>query len=161
MVEASKDPIKYTHVHDTSVVTTSVDSVVTGVRIIGQGGPRAISRGSITQCMIHGGTSIISSNTITYVLTEYRKMILKSDSFPFNPLKSKTLIISTPTEPFMCCDRDVRASSEIGDSRLDYGRIGTPFMNKNILCEDDNFRVQSDVGEADKLDTTVQISSSS
>ena len=34
-VEASKYPIKDTHVHDTSVGTTSVNSDVTGVGIIG------------------------------------------------------------------------------------------------------------------------------
>ena len=38
MVEASKDPIKGTHVHDTPVGTTSVDSFVTRVGIIGRGG---------------------------------------------------------------------------------------------------------------------------
>ena len=97
MVETSKEPIKDTHVHDTSVGTTSDDSVVTGVGIIGRGGPRAISGGSITQGMIHGGTSIISSNVITHVFTDYRKMILNSDSFPFNPLKSKTLVIALLT----------------------------------------------------------------
>ena len=35
MVEASKEPIKDTHVHNTSVGTTSVNSDVTGVEIIG------------------------------------------------------------------------------------------------------------------------------
>ena len=55
MVEASKEPIKDTHFHDTSVGTTSVNSVVTGVGIIGRGGPRAISGGSTNQGMIHGG----------------------------------------------------------------------------------------------------------
>ena len=54
-VKTSKYPIKDTHLHDTSVGTTYVDPVVTGVEIILQGGPRAISRGSITQGMIHGG----------------------------------------------------------------------------------------------------------
>ena len=86
-------------------------------------------------------------------------MILKSDSFPLNSLKSKTLMIASPTEPFLSCDRDVRASSEIGDSRPDHGRIGTPFVNKHIWSGDDNFSVRSDVGEADKLDTAVQQSS--
>ena len=38
MVETIKEPIKGTHVHDTSFVTTSDDSVVTGVGIIGRGG---------------------------------------------------------------------------------------------------------------------------
>ena len=79
MVEASKEPIKDTHVHNTSVGTTNVDPVVTGVGIIGQGGPRAISGGSITQGMIHRGASVTISNVIAYVLTEYREMILKSD----------------------------------------------------------------------------------
>ena len=81
MVEASKEPIKDTNVHNTSFGTTSFDSVVTGVGIIGRGVPRAIIGGIITQVMIHGGTSIISSNVITHVLTNYSNMILKSDSF--------------------------------------------------------------------------------
>ena len=76
----------------------------------------AISGGSITQGMIHRVTSIISSNVITHVLTDSMEMILRSDSFPFNPLKSKTLMISPLTEPFWNSDRDVRVSSEIGDS---------------------------------------------
>ena len=113
IVEASKETIKDTHVHDTSVGTTSVDSVINGVGIIGLGGTRDISRGRITLGMIHGGTSIISSNVITHVLMNSSKMILKSDSFPLNPLKFKTLVIASPTEPFLGCDRDVRASSKI------------------------------------------------
>ena len=156
VLEASKNPIKDTHVHNISVGTTSEDSVVTGVVIIGRGGPRAISGGSIAQGMIHGGPSILSSNVITHVLTEYSKTILKSDSFSFNPHKYKTLVIASPTEPFLSFDRDVRALSEIGDSRPDHGRIGTPFVNKEIWNRDDNFSVRSDVGEAVKLDTAVQ-----
>ena len=85
MVEASQEPIKDTHVHKTSVGTTSVNSVVTGVGNIGQGGPMNISR----------GTSIISSNVITDVLTDSSKMILNSNSFPLNPLKSQTLMIAS------------------------------------------------------------------
>ena len=41
-VEESKEPIKYTHVHNTSVGTSSDNSVVTGVGIIGREGPRDI-----------------------------------------------------------------------------------------------------------------------
>ena len=109
--------------------------------------------------MIHGAPSIISSNVITHVFTDSSDMILKSDSFPFNPLKSKTLVIAPLTEPFLNSDRDVRASSEIGDSRPEHGRINTPFVNKNIWSRDDTFSVQSDVGELDKLNTAVQQSS--
>ena len=45
-VETRTEPIKDTHIHDTSVGTTNVELVVTGVGIIGQGGPRDISGGS-------------------------------------------------------------------------------------------------------------------
>ena len=86
-------------------------------------------------------------------------MNLNSDSFTFNPLKSQTLVIALLTKPFLTCDRDVRASSEIGDSRPESGRIGTPFVNKEIWSRDDNFSVRSDAGAADKLDTAVQRSS--
>ena len=83
-------------------------------------------------------------------------MNLKRDSFPLNPLKSKTLVITSQTEPFLSCDSNVHALSEIGDSRPEHGRIGTPFVNKNIWSGDDNFSVRSDVGELDKLETAVQ-----
>ena len=155
-----KEPITDTHIVDRvrnlSVGNTNVYPVVTGVGIIGQGGPRAISGGSITQGIIHGGGSIISSNVITHVLTNSTEMILKSDSFPFNPLKSQTLVIAPLTKPFLTCDKDVRASSEIGASRPERDRIGTPFVNKEIWSRDDNFSVRSDVVEAEKLDTAVQ-----
>ena len=65
-------------------------------------------------------------------------------------------MIESQTEPFMSCDRNVRASSEIGDSRIYHGRIGTPFVNKNIWSGDDNFSVRSDVGKENKLNTSVQ-----
>ena len=111
-VETSKDPIKDTQTSkepttDTHIVervrnlldgTTNVDPVVTGVGIIGQGGPRAIIGGSITQGIICSGESIISSNVITHVLTNSSKMILMSDSFIFKPLKSQTLVIAPLTE---------------------------------------------------------------
>ena len=90
-VEASKEPIKDTHIHNTSVGTTSVDSAITGVRIIWRGG-RGINQGMISE-----GPSIISSKVITDALTDSSKMILKSDSFPLNPLKFKTLVIASHT----------------------------------------------------------------
>ena len=46
--------------------------------------------------------------------------------------------------------------SDIGNSGIYHGRIGTPIVNKNICSEDDNFRVKVDVDEADKLDTIVK-----
>ena len=109
--------------------------------------------------MISGGTGIISSNVIPDVLTYSRKISLKSDTFPLNSFKSQTLMIALQNEPTLSCDRIVRALSEIGDSRIDHGRIDTPFVNKNIWSVGDNFSVRSDVGEADKLNTSVQRSS--
>ena len=149
MVEAIKEPIKDTHVHNTAVGTTSFDSVVNGFRIIGQWGRRSISR----------GTSIISSNVITHVLIDSSKMILKSGSFALIPFKSKTRVIASQSESFLSCDRNLRTSSDIGYSRRDHGRIGTPFVNKHIWSGDDNFSVRSEVGEANKLVTAVQRSS--
>ena len=113
----------------------------------------------ITQGMISGGTSIISSNVVTDVLTDSSKMILKSDSFPLDPFKSKALVIASQNKPFLSCDRIVRLPSENGDSRIDHGRIGTPIMNKKIRSVYDNFSVRSDVSEANKINTRVQQSS--
>ena len=102
------------------------------------------------------GGSISSKNVITHALTNSSKMTLKSDSFPFDPLKSQTLVIAPLKEPFLTSDREVRVSSEIGDSRPERGRIGIPFVNKHICSGDDAFTVQSDVGELDKLDIAVK-----
>ena len=65
-------------------------------------------------------------------------------------------MIALQNDPTLSCDRIVRASSEIGDSRIDHGRIGTPIMNKNIWSVDDNFSVLSDIGKENKLDTSVK-----
>ena len=109
--------------------------------------------------MINGGTGIISSNVITDVLTDSSKMILKSDSFPLNPFKSKTPVIALQNEPTLSCDGTVRSLSKNGKIRINHGRIGTLIMNKNIWSVDDNSSVQSDIGEENKIDTSVQKSS--
>ena len=83
-------------------------------------------------------------------------MILKTDTFPLDPFKSETLVITLQNKHTLSCNRIVRASSEIGNSRIDHGRIGIPIVNKNIWSVDDNFSVRSDVDEANKLDTSVQ-----
>ena len=64
------------------------------------------------------------------------------------------------TEPFLASDRDVRTISVIGASRPNHSWIGTPFTNKDILSRDDALStVQSDARKLDKLDTSVQRSS--
>ena len=91
--------------------------------------------------MIHEGTSIISSKVVTDVLSDSSKVILKSDTFPLDSFKSQTLMIASQNEPTLSCNRILRASSDIGNSRIDHGRIGTPIVNKIIWSVDDNFRV--------------------
>ena len=130
-VEVSKEPITDTHIVDR--VWNLLDRIVsvkpdlTGVGIIGRG------RRGITQGMINVGIGIISSNVITDVLTDSSKMFLKSDSFPLDPFKSKTLVIASQNEPCLSCDSIVRSSSEIGDSRIYHSMIGTQIMKKNII----------------------------
>ena len=100
--------------------------------------------------MISGGTSIVK-DVVTGVLADSGKMII-----PLNPFKSQTLVIASQNEPTLSCNRIVRVSSDIGNSGIDHGRIGTPITNKKIWSEDDNFRVKIDVEESDKLNTFVQ-----
>ena len=93
-------------------------------------------------------------------MTNSIEMTIESDSFAFGPLKAQTLVIAPLTEPFMTSDRYVRMASVIGASRPNHSRIGTPFMNKDISSGDDVWSTfQSDVGESDKLDTAVHLSS--
>ena len=131
--------------------TTNVDPVVTGSESLDKGDLWILAGEASPKALFTGGESIIISNVIAHVLTKSSEMILKSDPFPFNPLKSQTLVISPLTKPFLTCDRDVHKSSESEESRPEHGRIGTPFVNKNIWSGGDNFSVQSDVDELEKM----------
>ena len=82
-------------------------------------------------------------------------MIFKIDTFTLIPFKSQTLVIASQDKSTLISNRIVCTSSDIGNSRIDHGRIGTPVVNKNIWSVDDNFNVQSGVGKADTLDTIV------
>ena len=122
-VEASKEEITDTHIVDRvrnlldGIV--SVNPAVTGVGIIGRGG-----RG-INQSTISGGTSIVK-DVVTDVLTDSIKMIF------VDPFKSQTLVIASQNEPLLRCNRIIRASSDIGNSRIDHGRIDTPIVRKYL-----------------------------
>ena len=106
--------------------------------------------------MNKGGTCIISSNVVTDVLTDSKKMISNTNKFPLDLFKSQTLVIASQDKSTLSSNRIVRTSSDIGNSRIDHGRIGTPIMNKRIWSVNDNLNVRSDVGKADKIDTVVQ-----
>ena len=66
-------------------------------------------------------------------------------------------MITPLTEPFLTGDRDVRTTSVIVASWPNYSRIGTPFIHRGISSGDNVLNpVQSDISEADKLDTAIQ-----
>ena len=160
--QTTKEPIK----DDNHIVNrvcylqdgpTNMDPVLTGVGIIGHGGPQTISGGSISQSIVQGGEIIIHSNVITHVLKNSSEMKLESDFFAFGPLKARTLMITPLTEPFLTSNRDVRSTSVIGASRPNHSRIVDPFMNEDISSRDDVLStVRSDIGKAEKLDTAIQ-----
>ena len=86
--------------------------------------------------------------------------MLRTDSFPFDPLKAQTLMVASLVEYFLTSNGNVRLASIIGASRPDQSRIIAPGMNEDISSRDDiRSTVRNDVGEADKLDATVQRSS--
>ena len=91
------------------------------------------------------------------MLTNTDQVSLESDSFTFDPLQAKTLMVTSLVESFLESNGNVRSASIIGASRPDQSRIFSPWMNKDISSRDDvRSTVRNDVGEADKLDATVE-----
>ena len=80
---------------------------------------------------------MICSDVITQVLTNPDKLTLRIDSFPFNPLKSQTLMVAPLDEPFLAINWYVRLASIIGASRPDQSGIIAPGMNEDISSRDD------------------------
>ena len=71
------------------------------------------------------------------------------------------LMVVPLIEHFLASDGDVCSTSIIGSSRPDQSRIVAPGMNEYISSRNDvRSTVRNNVGEADKLDTAVQRSSS-
>ena len=116
---------------------TDMDSVLTGIGIIGQGGSWTITGGSRTQNIFQGGKSITCSDVITHVLTNSGKVKLESDSFTFDPLKAETLMVAHFIELFLASDGGIRSTSIIGENRPDQSRIVAPGMNEDILSRND------------------------
>ena len=149
-----KEPIKGSHlgkiVRHSEGGSTDMDPVVTGLGIIGQGVPRAIIGGRHTQSIIQGGENIVRSDVITHVLTNPDEVTLRTESFPFDPLKSQTLMVASLVKPFMTSNGNVHSASIIGESKPNQSRIIAPDMNEDISIRDDvRSTVRSDVGEAD------------
>ena len=94
------------------------------------------------------------------MLTNPEQVSLESDSFPFDPLQAKTLMVTSLVESFLASNGNVRSASIIGASRPNQSRIFAPGMNEDISGRDDvRSTVRNDVGKADKVDATVERSS--
>ena len=94
------------------------------------------------------------------MLTNPTQELLESDSFPFDPDQEKTLMVTYLVESLLASNGNVRSTSIIGASRPNQSRIFAPGMNKYISCRDYvRSTVRNDVDGADKLDTTVEGSS--
>ena len=66
-------------------------------------------------------------------------------------------MVTSLVESLLESNGNVRSTSIIGEIRPDQSRILTPGMNKDLSIRDDvGSTVRNDVGEADKLDATVE-----
>ena len=95
-----------------------------------------LAGGSHTQSIIQEGENIIRIDIITYVQTNPDEVTLGTDSFPFDPLKAQTLMVTYLVESLLASNGNVRSASIIGASRPDQSRIFSPGMNKDISSRD-------------------------
>ena len=134
--------------------------VVTELDFIGQRGPRAIIGGTHTQSIIEGRENIVHADIITHMLTNPTQVSLGSDYFPFDPEQVKTLMVTSLVEAILTSNGNIRSASIIGASWTNQSRIFVPGIHEDISGRDDvRSTVRNDVREADKLDTTVDGSS--
>ena len=108
-----------------------MDPVIIEFDFIGQGGPRTINKRTHTQSIIQGRENIVHSYVISHMLTNPDQLSLESDSFPFDPLQAKTLMVTYLVESFLSSNENVRSASIIGASRLNQSRIFAPGMNED------------------------------
>ena len=162
--EESELPVDMRPIHQLSSIsrnpfiieTLTENPVVTEINVIGQGGHRAIERGTNTQSIIDRSTGINQSNVITQIITDHSQMSLKGEYFPFNKKEAPTLVLAYFVEAFLTRNRQICTTSIVGACRPNHSRIFSPGMHKDI-SGGDNLRsnVRNDVRKADKLDTTV------
>ena len=68
-------------------------------------------------------------------------------------------MVTSLIEALLASNRNIRSASILGAIRTNQSRIFAPGMHKDISSRDDlRSTVRNDVGEADKLDTTVDVS---
>ena len=139
---AKVKPIKNTHVHDTSAGTINVDPFVAGVGMIGREGSRAISGRSITQEIIPGREVITHGNIVTKIITDPRKIPLRSSSFPIGEKQAQTFMLAYLVKTFLAGNRNVGTTSIPRTRRINQSRILDPTVYENVSCGDN---VQSTV----------------
>ena len=84
------------------------------------------------------------------------QVLLGSDYFPFDPEQAKTLMVTSLVEALLTSNGNIRLASILGANRTNQSRIFAPGMHKDISGRYDvRSTVRNDVGEADKLDATV------
>ena len=90
------------------------------------------------------------------MLTNPTQVSLGSDYFTFDPEQAQTLMVTSLIESLLASNGNIRSASILGSSRTNQSRIFDPGMHEYISGRD-NVRstVHNDVREADKLDTTV------
>ena len=141
-------------------LTLTENPVVTELDLIGQGRPRSVSGETHTQSIIEGGENIVHADIITHMLTNPTQVSLGSDSFPFDPDQAQTLMVTSLIESLLASNGNIRSASILGASRNYQSRIFSPGMHEDISGRDDvRSTVRNDVREADKLDATVDGSS--
>ena len=158
MPEAKIDPIKTSHLgkilcepeselqvdmrsfHKLSFISRNPFStealkspVVTKLNLIGQGNSQTNENGIHTQSIIDGRNKIIQSDIMTHLVTDYRQMPLKINSFPFHKKEALTLMFTPFIEAFLIRIGHIRTASIIGTSRPNHSRIFPPGMNEDIL----------------------------
>ena len=117
-VDAKNDPIKETHIVDgISKLSIGVGSLEPAViEIIGQ------------------GSTPLSINLVTNVLTNSSEQLFMTNLSPLNAFQSKEFVIGLQDESvggnsnIICTSRDSR------NIRVNHSRIGTPGVNKDFFC---------------------------
>ena len=155
---AEVSQIKHTHAHATSATSVNVDPVVTGARMIGREGSRAISGRSITQD-IPGRKFITHSNIITTDIMDTSKVPPSgggSVSFSIGENQTKAFVFASLVKTLLASNGHVRTTSVPRARRINKGRMLAPTMIEDVPCRNDaRSTVLSNVRKSDELDTTV------
>ena len=143
-VDPRNDPIKETH------IVKGVSNLSIGVGYLD---PSVIG-------IIKQGSTKLSTNLVTHVLTNSREQLSMTSLSPLNTFQSKAFMIGSQDESvggnrnIICTSRDSR------NSMGNHSRIRTPGVNKYIFSprSDTTSNLLSCTGRIEKFDTHVHVS---